>query len=309
MENKSHAFAAGLFALCLGLAVVLALYWLGGKREITHRYVVVTSQNVNGLNAQAQVKYRGIRVGKVDDIRIDPENQQNILITIQVREDVPLTDDTVAKMAYQGITGMAHILLEELDPRPSPPMLPNDEDPPRIVMMPSLMEELSEAGSGMLGQSKEFIGRANTLLNDENRRNFEKTLVNLAAASGAMKPALDNLNGTLTQVRKVLDDESVAQVKKAAGEVAPLLAETRALVSQMKSATDRIDLAIGDASGDGVAALMPRLNEMVSDVSASSRQLNRVLRVLEDSPQSLVFGAPPVLPGPGEPGFAVNGAK
>ena len=33
MENKSHAFAAGLFALLLGLAAILALYWLGGNHD------------------------------------------------------------------------------------------------------------------------------------------------------------------------------------------------------------------------------------------------------------------------------------
>ena len=46
MENKSYAFAAGLFALLLGLAAILALYWLGGSHDEAHDYIVVTKQNI-----------------------------------------------------------------------------------------------------------------------------------------------------------------------------------------------------------------------------------------------------------------------
>ena len=52
MENKSHAFVAGLFALVFGVAAILAIYWLSGGRDETHEYVVVTKQNVGGLNPQ-----------------------------------------------------------------------------------------------------------------------------------------------------------------------------------------------------------------------------------------------------------------
>jgi phospholipid/cholesterol/gamma-HCH transport system substrate-binding protein len=44
-----------------------AIYWLSGGRDETHEYVVVTKQNVGGLNPQAQVRYRGICVGKVSE--------------------------------------------------------------------------------------------------------------------------------------------------------------------------------------------------------------------------------------------------
>ena len=69
---------------------------------------------------------------------------------------------------------------------------------------------------------------------------------------------------------------------------------------------DPLDVAIGDASAGGTSALMPRLNELAADFSMTSRQLSRVLRLLEDSPQGLVFGVPAGEPGPGEAGFAAG---
>ena len=308
MENKSHAFIAGLFALVFGVAAILAIYWLGGGREETHEYVVVTKQNVGGLNPQAQVRYRGIRVGKVSDIRLDPEDYSNTLISIEIRDDVPLTTGTVAKLNYQGITGLAHILLLESG-KDTQPLQPNDAEPPRITMIPSLLEELGENGMATLRQARQLMASANDTMNEENRRHLTATLKNLEAASANMKPALENMTGTLVQMRKLLDDENIRKLSGAAGEVGPLLSDARMLVAKMQTATDKLDIAIGDASAGGSSALMPRLNELSTDFSMTSRQLSRVLRILEDTPQGLVFGAPALPPGPGEAGFTAGGAK
>lgn len=306
MENKSHALVAGLFAIVLLAAGLFAVFWLGGVKDSTHDYIVVTRQNIGGLNPQAQVRYRGIRVGKVSDIRLDPEDPANILITISISRDVPLTQGTVAKLNYQGVTGLAHILLLE-NGRSAEPLLPDNARPPRIAMIPSLLDELGETGSATLREARQVLASLDAVLNAENRRHLTATLANLEAASAGMKPALDNLNVTLLQMRKLLDDRNVANLSAALAEVGPLLAETRVTVGRMQVAADSFETAIGDPSANGAAALMPRLNEMASDFSTTARQLSRVLRILEDTPQGLVFGAPALPPGPGEPGFAGTG--
>lgn len=113
MENRSHALIAGVFTLLLGLAAVASVWWFGGKREVSNEFIVVTRQNVTGLSPQGQVRYRGIGVGKVQAIELDPKDVRNILIRIRVNDSVPVTRGTTAKIGFQGITGIAHILLEE----------------------------------------------------------------------------------------------------------------------------------------------------------------------------------------------------
>jgi phospholipid/cholesterol/gamma-HCH transport system substrate-binding protein len=308
MENKSHAFIAGLFALVLGAAVIFALFWLRGTQENLRDYVVVTKHSIGGLNPQAQVRYRGIRVGKVTDIRLDRDNPSDILIKISIADDIPLTKGTVATLSYQGVTGIAHVLLVD-NGKNREPLVAIDGNPPRIAMSPSLFDEVSESGTTALHQAQEIMTAASDLLNEENRRRFAATLVNLEAASASMKPALDNMNASLLQVRKLLDDRNVRGLSQAAGEVGPLLADTRQLVGRMQATADKLDVAIGDASAGGTSALMPRLNELAADFSLTSRQLSRVLRLLEDSPQGLVFGVPAATPGPGEPGFSSAGGR
>ena len=308
MENKSHAFAAGLFALLLGAAALLALAWLRDRQDNMREYVVVTRQSVGGLNPQSQVRYRGIRVGKVTDVRLDPDDSDNILVSITVRDDIPLTRGTVAKLAYQGVTGIAQVMLIETG-KSREPLVAGSETANRIVMVPSLLEELNESGTATLRQAQEVLKEIAAVLDEDNRKRFAATLANLEVVSASMKPAVENLNGTLLQVRKLLDDRNVGRISQAAGELAPLLADTRVLIGKMQVTTDKLDVAVGDASAGGAAALMPRLNELSADFSVTSRQLSRVLRLLEDSPQGLVFGVPAPAPGPGEAGFAAGGER
>jgi phospholipid/cholesterol/gamma-HCH transport system substrate-binding protein len=305
MENKSHAFIAGLFALLLGAAAIVAVLWLRGTQDNLREYVVVTKYSIGGLNPEAQVRYRGIRVGKVRAIRLDSENTDDILITVAIADNIPLTKGTVARLAYQGVTGIAHVLLVDSG-KNREPLVAGDGNQPRIPMIPSLLDEASESGTAALRQAQEVMTAVSALLNEENRRRLTATIANHEAASASMKPALDNMTATLVQVRKLLDDQNLRNISKAAGEVGPLLADTRQLVARMQVTAEKLDVAIGDASAGGTSALMPRINELAADFSMTSRQLSRVLRLLEDSPQGLVFGVPAAAPGPGEAGFSAG---
>ena len=306
MENRSHALIAGLFTILLGLAALAAVWWFGGKHEATRSLVVVTQQNVTGLNPQAQVRYRGIPVGKLQSIGIDPQDPRNILITMNVNDKLPLTRGTRAKLGYQGVTGIAHILLEDdgSDPRP---LEGSAESPPRIAMQSSLLEELSTLGGDTMRQARDLLLAVNQLLGPENRERVARTLANMESGS-------NDASRTAAQLRALLSPENVtalsstlARLDAAAGEAAPTLAEARGLLVSLRATSERVEEALAGPE-NGVVALAPRVNELVGEMAATSQQLNRVLQVLERAPQSVVFGAPGPLPGPGETGFVAPSA-
>ncbi len=301
MENRSHALVAGLFTLFLGLAAVLSIWWFGGRHEATTEYTVVTRHNVSGLSVQGQVRYRGIRVGKVLAIELDPQDPRNILIRIGVDSSVPVTRGTTAKLGYQGVTGIAHILLE--DSSDDPTRLAGGDDSARIEMHSSLLEDLSENGGAALGQARDFLVNANRVLDTENRQHLAKTLAHLEATTG-------NANAVARQLRELLAPENLrlltatlAHAEQAAAEAAPLLVESRRLMVRLQPVGDKLERLIGEPSPGGIAGLVSRFNEVGSELSANSRQLDRVLLMLEQSPQSLIFGPPASAPGPGESGF------
>lgn len=302
MENRSHALIAGLFTLALGLLAVLAVWWFGGRHEATKEYTVVTRQNVTGLSLQGQVRYRGIRVGKVQSIALDPQDVRNILIRIAVDSSVPVTGGTTARLGYQGVTGIAHILLEETGSDPQ--QLPTGEGAsPRIAMQSSLIQELSDTGGETLRQARELLASANDFFDDENRQRLSNILSNLETTTGNAGQATEQMRRWLSADNVRSLNAALARLEQATGEIGPLLVETRRLMVRLQGVSERIDTLVADPSPSGIAALPPRLNELGSELSANSRQIGRVLQMLEDSPQSLLFGSPQRVPGPGETGF------
>ena len=299
MENRSHALIAGLFLLILGLSAIAALWWFSGRQEDTNSYIVETQRNVTGLNPQAQVRYRGIRVGKVLSIQLDSTDARTTLINISVRNDIPITHGTAARLGYQGVTGIAHVLLEDegKDVRPL-------ASAARITMQDSMVQELADVGGDTLRQARELMTGLNDILRPENRLAISKTLANLESAT-------THANETTARLQQLLSAENVRRMNSVLShaeqtvvQAAPFFSEARGLVARLQSASEKFEIALGDPTTNGVGALAPRLNELSSELASTSHQLNRVLLMLEESPQSLIFGRKNIQPGPGEAGFA-----
>ena len=122
MESRAHALAAGLFILLLLVAAGLTGNWIAGDPLVRNPYRVIALQPVSGLNPQAQVRYRGISVGRVTSIDLDLQDTRRILIDIEVEDRIPLTKGTYAQLGMEGITGIAyvHLLDEGKDVNPPP---------------------------------------------------------------------------------------------------------------------------------------------------------------------------------------------
>ena len=303
MENRAHALIAGLFTLFLGACVVASVWWFGGKREDNLRYLVTTKKTITGLNAQAQVRYRGINVGKVESIALDPANAQNTRIIINILKNIPITEGTRAKLGHQGVTGIAHILLEDSG-REAAPLLAKAGDLPQIPMQDSFLEELSDVGGETLRQARDLLMSANQMLTPKNRETLSRTLENFEVASGNAKDVSEHLKQIFSPENVRALNTSLQRVEKMSGEAAPLIGEARALVARWQSLSEKLDALLGSESARGNEALLPRLSDLSSELTQSASQLNRVLQMLEESPQSLIFGHPSRPPGPGEAGFS-----
>ncbi len=80
MENRSYALMTGIFTIALLVATVLAGLWLNRDKTERSPYEIVTTQSIPGLNPQATVRYRGLEVGRVEEIVFDPKVTGQIMI-------------------------------------------------------------------------------------------------------------------------------------------------------------------------------------------------------------------------------------
>lgn len=305
MENRSHALLAGLFTVAFLIAAALALWWLGGMREPTDTYLLETRGSVAGLNLEAQVRYRGIRAGKVERIETDPQDPRVILVTINLDARYPLTRATTAQLGFQGITGLAFVQLE--DRGESREYLGTDEDAPaRIALKPTLFDSLGEKAGDLVGQLTQLSVRLNRLLDDRNTGNIARTLENVAEASEGIRQAPE----LIAAMRATLSDSNLRRVgnilaglEKTAGASAPLAVEAREMVKAMTALSRRLDRFVEVTGGEVSAGTLPQFNGLMRELTANSRQLARLLETLDKTPQALIFGKGGSAPGPGEAGF------
>jgi phospholipid/cholesterol/gamma-HCH transport system substrate-binding protein len=311
MENRSHALAAGIFTLLLGIAAAIAIWWLGQSDESTTTYLLETRRNVTGLNVQAQVRYRGIRAGKVEAIEPDEADPRLILVRINLDNRFKLTRGSTAELGYQGVTGLAYVQIED-DGSSIEPLVGKNGEMPRIVLKPTLFETLGDKAGDIVDQISTVSLRLGKLLDEKNVKNLSRTLENVADASdglrempkilAAVREALSP--GNLRSLRQIL-----VHVEKTAGESAPLTAEMRELVKSMAALSRRFEQLAASVGNELTTATLPRANALMEELATSSRQLSRVLDGLENNPQMLLFGRGATESGPGEAGFAAPAKK
>ena len=306
MENRSHALAAGIFTILLALCSALAIWWLGQSDESTTTYVLETRRNVTGLNVQAQVRYRGIRAGKVEAIEPDEADPRVILVRINMNSRFKLTKGSSAQLGYQGVTGLAYVQIED-DGSSAELLTGKDGEPARIALRPTLFDTLGEKAGDIVTQISAVSVRLAKLLDEKNVQNLSRTLDNVATASDGLR----EMPVVLAAMREALSVDNLrrlqqilVQVEKTAGEAAPLTREMRDLVKSMDSMARRVDQLAGSVGDELASTTLPRANELMRELSANSRQLARLLDGLESNPQMLIFGRGAGTPGPGEAGFS-----
>jgi phospholipid/cholesterol/gamma-HCH transport system substrate-binding protein len=306
MENRAHALAAGLFTLLLGAALAAVALWFSKDDLKLIPYVMTTSSSVTGLKVEAPVRYRGVDVGKVDEIAIDSANDGRVRIRIGVREGTPITKSTYAQLGYQGITGLAYVLLGD-DGKSREALSSGSKAVAVIRMKPSLMDD----GESLFGSIVEITDKVNQLLAEENQGRVRRTLAGLeeltqraSAATQQLAPSLEAMPGLITEARGMAADAR-ASLRK----TDELIGSVNGLALKLDQRVDTLTHAVASVEEVGAAAravgeeTMPRVHLLIDDAAKETRALGRVINTLGDNPQSIVFGTPPGRPGPGEPGF------
>lgn len=294
MENRAHALAAGLFVLLLGVAAVMAVKWLS-RDNINHNHYFLISEggSVSGLNPEASVRYRGVNVGKVEEIYFDKENIRNIIVRIAVGNHVMLPQGIYAQLASQGITGLTYIELNDDVSEGKTEYLQNEA---RISLRASLIKTLSDSLEEILKNSNIVIKQINNLFNEKNQTHIGNILSHLEQAVQHYDRLTEQLQKGIRALPAVTDEFSATfqqtrQVMENTNQILQKLNQQQGLIDNLNQGSLEM------------FSTLASLNETSQAVTQSTHKLDQLLNLLATHPQSLVFGKPPTLPDPGEPGF------
>lgn len=331
MENKAHALAAGTFVLLVTALLVALAAWLTREVGAQRVFEMTTRDAVSGLQLQAAVRFRGVSVGKVTAIEFDPHVRGNVLVRIAVDDSAPVTRSTYATLGFQGVTGLAFVALDDSGESKEALVAPED-GVAQIPLRPGLLARLSDQGATLLVQLEETSRRVNQLLAPENQKVLIGSIASVSRSAdsvASMSTNMDTLLNTQLGPEKVNIPkfvEDTAQTVRALQGTAQAISASVVEVGKTAGALTELSQRMGRAGGpldklsDGAEALasasqtlnantLPRLGRTADEAARSARQIGRTVNSVGENPQSLIYGTGPIGPGPGEPGFALPGAK
>jgi len=194
MNNRTNYTFVGAFVILSIVLLGAFSYWLmkPTDEQKMNTYLIYFTESVSGLNIDSPVKYRGIPVGKVTAMEIDPENPERILIRVSLREKTPVKQDTVAMLMSQGITGLNFIDLSQ-GSKESSLLLCDETNPvPVIPSVPSFFARFDNSIGTVSNQISKTLYGTEQLLNEDNQRNFSLILERSANVLERFELLLDN---------------------------------------------------------------------------------------------------------------------
>lgn len=113
MEKDGHYFLVGVFVFTAFFALVGFSIWLQSPRDVAEydRYTVYFTGSLSGLEQGSDVLYRGVKAGKVENLRLSPDNPEIIKADIAIHKAIPVRAETRVLLNSRGITGMFYLEL------------------------------------------------------------------------------------------------------------------------------------------------------------------------------------------------------
>lgn len=270
METRANYLLVGTFVIVLFLGLLGFVLWLskyGAERQMT-QYDIRFEGTVAGLRDGSTVTYRGVTVGEVRDVRIDPENVELILVTVDVATGTPIKTDTIATLRLNPLTGAATVTLSG-GTAEAPDLTAEPGEPrPQIASQPSEIERLMAGAPALIERIDGLVGQFSGLVTPENVAAFAATLANLEKMSDTLAQQSPNLALVIEDTAKTM-----ASVEAAAGSVARVAGrleqETEGLGSETVAAMRAVNRAA--ASADETLGTMDRAGRQIEALVAENR--------------------------------------
>lgn len=244
MITRAQKVRLGIFVsvsmtLLLGMLAVLVGERLGDKRDV---YTTSFEETVSGLEIGAPVKYQGVRVGRVDEIAINPERVSEVVVTLSLKSGTPVKKDTIAVMNTMGITGLKFVELTG-GTDDSGFHTPGE----RIDSGSSLLDRLSGKADVIATKVELLVNNLNALTNDEQRERITAIL--------------EGARNSLDSAERILKDneagikEALAAFAETADQVALLAIGAQEMLELAEIKLDTV-VARFDAVGADVQVLL-----------------------------------------------------
>jgi len=303
MYSRVNYAIVGLFVVLFGAGLVAFTFWLAkyGIHNEYRLYKLEMRESVSGLSKDSTVRLRGVDVGHVAEIRIDPKNIEQIEVLVKIDADVPIKEDMRAHTEMLGITGLLAI---EIDggSNESKLLTAKEGEIPVIKTTPSWFSKTSKGLGNMAEDLVKVLGKTSTLLSDKNIENFSKILENIekiAARGEALEEkALESLSEFDQRMKEY--NASIARITQDFSSIKNATVPAIDKLYQTSSNFNRLTLKVEKSLDRGDYDMRTILDPMMVEINMLSEQVNDIAKEFKESPSDIFFKSRKHRRGPGE---------
>jgi len=301
METKASYIVVGSFVLALVAGIFLFVVWLAAVPSPRHTtiYHIDFRDPVTGLEVGGRVLYRGIPVGTVTHIGIDPESVEEIQVTVEIDSSTPVREDTVATLGFQGLTFVAFVQLEG-GTQGAPPLMPKGGR--RIATIKSRaspLQRVFNSAPELLDRINGLVERADKVLSDENVKLISDSLANLHAVTATfadkskeIASVIDDAAATMHSLN-ALSVNLNTQTTQLSAELKPTIAELRKSAASIGTLADDLNAVVEENRRpfkDFTSQGLYELTEFLAQARIAAEALTRLANKLEENPSQLLLG-------------------
>ncbi len=308
METRASYILVGSFVLVLIAGLLGFSVWIAKVQleETRQPYRVYFTGSVTGLQPGSPVRYRGVPVGTVGDIRLDPDNVTRVRVTIQVQNGTPIMADSIASLEMQGITGGAYVQISGGTEGAERLKATAPDGIPVIPSKTSSLSAVVDSAPQLVSRASELIARLGDMMNDDNQKAMTDILANVSRISGDLARATAGLDGTMAQARDTLKglepvgphlDQTIIQARDTLatinGGAKQLTGDSRELIQSLKRTSTELTALLAENRApvrDFTATGLYDLSLLIAQLRDLSGQLSRVVTRIENDPSNFLFG-------------------
>jgi phospholipid/cholesterol/gamma-HCH transport system substrate-binding protein len=283
----------------VALLGALFVYWYSDSREHRdyNRYEVYFTGSVSGLDKGAAVRYLGVGVGRVVDMRVDTRNPNRVQVIVDIDATTPISDSTVAELQLQGVTGLLYIDLRQDHSNTLPPAVESMRYPV-IRSAPSRFDVLLASLPKLVGAADELVERGERLLSDENLAAVSRAVNNIDRAAASLPQTLHETQGLVEQLRSASGDLSASArtaretLETLGPEVRTAAARLHTIADNLTNASSQLNQAIGENRQDIRSFArdgLPEIERFVREGRAAAADIRALADSLRDNPGQLLY--------------------
>lgn len=319
MDNRVNYTLVGFFVLVSIAMMLFFAYWLirPSDKDQMKNYHIYFNESVLGLNIDAPVKYRGIEVGKVKNLAINPKNSEQVEVLISIVKSTPIKVDTLARLTPQGITGLSYINLSMGSDSSKKLQKKDGELYPVIGTEPSLYNQLEESFGSVSENLNNTLIQTSKMLNEQNQKELSLLLSNGAEFMQKMNQMLDektiksfqnsmaNIESTTKKIDALIPnvdrflDSSVAWEDNISASMFSIKESYLGISSSM----DEIKRAVasGEFNFKEISnGVIPNINNTLLEMQEMMIKVEDSLDRYNRSPSDIIFKGEAIKKGPGE---------